>query len=57
MILVLTEAQGIYSSMGDSGVRGGMVVRELIHLQQGPQDQLPVQPFSFLEGALCGKLL
>ena len=24
-----------------------MVVRELIHLQQGPQDQLPVQPFSF----------
>ena len=34
-----------------------MVVRELIHLQQGPQDQLPVQPFSFLEGALCGMLL
>ena len=40
-----------------NGERGGMVVRELIHLQQGPQDQLPVQPFSFLEGALCGKLL
>ena len=30
--------------------RGGMVVRELIHLQQGLQDQLPPRSSNFLSG-------
>ena len=33
-----------------SGEQGGMVVRELIHLQQGSQVQLPTRSNNFLSG-------
>ena len=36
--------------MTEIGERGGMVARELIHLQQGSQVQLPTRSSNFLSG-------